>query len=249
MRDVLKYAFWYGKWVRQMSLESTTPQPLKFAWMDSSVLFLEEITWHLSMWVEQVLRSILNRDPWWIGRPGKNVVINYRSTIFACGERMTRLASVNNRFVIVPYNSRVAMPWSTSRDILNLQMLSVVKDFYKKMCDIWPELLCTLYKNCADTITGYDKRTLTSRCYLFTMNRLFQLEDEDYIIDVMKNFLIKLWMWFDENKIDFNFFIASSNSSQSTVQDLISESIKKGVPWQYKIAFAVATKVNEGHKT
>jgi len=94
LHETISLAFGYAKKARTMSISRTSPQPLKQAGIDWSILHLEEFTDPIKPASEDILRDILNRSMSSRWTPWRNIVWQYRSTPFVDWESMPQSESV-----------------------------------------------------------------------------------------------------------------------------------------------------------
>ena len=177
LHETMSLAMWYAKKSRTLSISRTSPQPLKQAGIDWSILHLEEFTDPIRLSSEDILRDILNRSISSKGTPSKNVVWKYRSSPFVDWESMPQSESVANRFVIIPVDKRY-WKWDTN-SINDIQKYVITKELYPKRYEIWKDI-----KQLEETLIKWvnyltknnvNPRTANVWAPLFTVNELFNV--------------------------------------------------------------------------
>lgn len=176
--DIIKsYGWYYGK-SREFSLwgRATSPQPIKQAATDNSVLFLEELTGIVNPATEQAVRWVINRDTWstWIAS-WRNAVYRFKSPILALGQRTFTEDSINNRFVILDMDHQKKR--GTQQQLNELKYFScydyVYETYYKN-----PELIKSLYEKYAEKLIASNlvHRARDVVIFAFIMNDFLWLD-------------------------------------------------------------------------
>lgn len=200
LHETISLAFWYWRKSRTMSISRTSPQPLKQAGIDWSILHLEEFTDPIKPASEDILRDILNRSLSSRWTPWKNIVWQYRSTPFVDWESMPQSESVANRFVIIPVDKKY-WKWTTN-SIHELQEFAVSEELYSKRYDLWkdPDKLYETINKWVNFLTSEDinPRAANVRATVFTVNELFDINFSEtkllkYAKELMKDVWIDQW--------------------------------------------------------
>lgn len=199
--SMIKKALWYWLKSRIMSCWSTTPQPIKVAATDQSILFLEEFTDASVQAKEDLFRSIINREEWSRWMPGTNIKFIYKSNLFASWEMLPSAESLMNRFVTVYLKQEDAIGsyelindmqrYSISRYIYNTY-LTFDKQLFKKLYDEYRTYTIKLW---------YNARVAEVRTPIFVVNKMHKVwVKEDDIIEYMKYFLSSVWVQTSQSK-------------------------------------------------
>lgn len=191
---MLKSMLWYNNTARTYSLGSLSPQPLKQYATDNSILFLEEITSNIQERCEEILRNVLNHNKGWRWtNTGTNVFYDFRSPIFALGERTFKDESINNRFLTLVMSS-TQHKWDDEK-IQAMQTVTCTDDIYSKYFDVKEELN-DKYEEYADRLKKdwVHPRVADVWAYSYAINDLFQIwytYDELYLF--MQKNLKNIW--------------------------------------------------------
>lgn len=166
--------FWKS---REFSLwgKTTSPQPIKQAATDNSILFLEELTGIVNPATEQAVRWIINRDVWstWIAA-GKNAVYKFKSPILALGQRTFTEDSINNRFVILDMDHQTKRGTQNALNII--KWFSCYKYIYEKYYQN-PDLIKSLYEKYAEKLIDSEliHRARDVVIFAFIMNEFLEV--------------------------------------------------------------------------
>jgi hypothetical protein len=225
--DVMKsYAGYFGK-SRELSLgwRSTSPQPVRQAATDNSILFLEELTWMVNPSTEQAVRWIINRDVGSIGiAAGKNAVYNFRSPILALWQRTFTEDSINNRFMILDMDHQKKR-WD-QKDLNDIKMYSCYKSIYDKYYKN-PNLIKSLYWKYSQKLIESDlmHRARDVVIFLFIMNEFLWIDIPfEKLLEHVKWHLRNVWL--DKPKREISPDVQFKNV-------LISWFMKKAIFWTF----------------
>lgn len=191
---MLKSMIWYSNISRTYSLWSLSPQPLKQYATDYSLLFLEEITSNVQERCEDILRNVLNHNKWWRGtNTGTNVFYDFRSPIFALGERTFKDESINNRFLtlVMSNTQHKGDDWK----IQAMSSMTCIDDIYSNY-NLHKDNLDSKYDEYTDRIKRdwVNPRIADVRAYIFAINDLFGIWfTYEELFGYMKKNLKNVW--------------------------------------------------------
>ena len=195
MAGMLKSMLGYAENSRTMSLPGITPQPLKQAASDFSVLFLEELTQKVGESTEELIRNIVNRDMAARGMSDSNVEFSLRSPIFIVWERAFKDESLNNRFLIAASWRNYRQEWSKDK-IIQLRKCTAYKDIYSTFLKHQDEV-SEMAKGYANKLAekGLDSRNADTYSFIFVVNDIFKFWYEfDYLFWFVNKSLLKAWL-------------------------------------------------------
>lgn len=195
MANMLKSMLGYAETSRTMSLPGITPQPLKQAASDFSVLFLEELTQKVWESTEELVRNIVNRDTAARWYSEQNVEFSLRSPILIVWERAFKDESLNNRFLIVASGRK---QWqSESKDKINLlRNCTAYKDIYGTFLKHSDEV-SEMAKGYANKLAQkwLDSRNADTYSFIFVVNDIFEFWFSfDYLFWFVNKWLLKTWL-------------------------------------------------------
>jgi len=194
LHETLSMALWYEKRQRTMSISRTSPQPLKQAGIDGSILHLEEHTDPVKPESADILRDILNRSISSKGTPNKNIIWKFRSAPFVDWETMPESESVANRFVIIPVDQKF-WKW-TINDILEMQKFSIFEEVLEKRYFLWKDVnnLSKTFNKWVNFLVDawVNPRSANVWSPIFMVNELFNIWYDDatlleYAVSLMKD--------------------------------------------------------------
>lgn len=186
----------YWETSRRFSLPGMTPQPLKHAASDYSILFLEELTNRVWETTEELLRNVINRDKASRWLLDDNIEFNLSSPLFIVWERALKDESLNNRFMTVVINKRNWIEWARDR-ITELEWKTAWFDIYRTRSTVDKEWLNTRANELSRMLSNnwIEPRNADTFSYMFLMNELFELWiDDDELIKIVKMWIKKTWV-------------------------------------------------------
>lgn len=194
MVNMLKSMLWYWQNARTMSLPGITPQPLKEAASDYSILFLEELTQKVGETTEELLRNIVNRDKASRGSLDTNVDFNLRSPLFVVGERTFKDESLNNRFVCVVSNRNSWKP--NAKNLVNeLMNYTAWEDIYSTFIK-HRDVISKKAKDYSTQLSKawFDARHADTYSFMFVINEIFNFWiTEKELMDLVRESLWRTW--------------------------------------------------------
>lgn len=194
MQRILKAMIWYWASARSLSLPGITPQPLKQAASDYSVLFLEELTQKVSPYTEELVRNVVNRDIAARGALEKNIEFNLRAPVFCVGERSFKDESLNNRFVICVTSRKQWKEWG-KQDVNTITRFTACDDIYKTYLEK-QDVVCDIARRYAlDLVDQWvDSRSADTYSYIFAINDIFELGiKNDYLKKIVLSNIKESW--------------------------------------------------------
>ena len=183
----------YAPNARVMSLPWITPQPLKQAASDYSVLFLEELTQKVWEGTEELLRNIVNRDLASRGMLDGNVDFPLRSPLFVVGERTFKDESLNNRFCSI-ISSRKHWKKDSKEKLAHLEKITAYEEIYSKFNE-YSDWISEMAKDYSLELVkqGFDSRNADTYAFMFVSNNIFELWiDEEELFNICKKMLQKV---------------------------------------------------------
>jgi hypothetical protein len=202
LTETLKGMLWYAKKARQYSITRITPQPLMHWATDNSILNLEEFTWdYINPNIQWPLRDIIDRrvaSKWQIG---KNIVYNFRSPLMVLWETLPDMASVTNRFVVIPMDARYQI--GTKEWLYEIEQYVCTDEVYNQRYQLAKDPL--KIAQCYGKRVKYlvdnklDPRYADVRAYIFTMNELFEINiEQDKLLEYTKKNLKNIGYYGDK---------------------------------------------------
>lgn len=195
MASMLKSMLGYAENSRTLSLPGITPQPLKQAASDFSVLFLEELTQKVGESTEELVRNIVNRDTAARWYSENNIEFSLRSPILIVWERAFKDESLNNRFLIVASSRKHRQEWSKDK-IIQLRNCTAYKDIYSTFLSKWDKVseMAKVYANKLAE-KWLDSRNADTYSFIFVVNDIFNFWFEfDYLFWFVNKSLLKTWL-------------------------------------------------------
>lgn len=193
MARLLKIMLGYAPNARVMSLPWITPQPLKQAASDYSVLFLEELTQKVWEATEELLRNIVNRDLASRGLLEGNVDFPLRSPLFVVGERTFKDESLNNRFCSI-ISSRKHWREHGKEKLVHLEKVTAYEEIYSKFNE-YSDWISEMAKDYSLELVKkwFDSRNADTYAFMFVSNNIFELWiDEEELFNICKKMLQKV---------------------------------------------------------
>lgn len=201
LSEALGIFCWHHKNARKLSLPTTSPQPLKQAACDYSLLRLEELTSLVSEKTEESLRNIVNRDKWGRGYWTENVNYLFRSFLITTGERTLKDESLNNRMANI-IMSKKNWKKDAKDKIDNIKKFTCMTHILKTYIEHQDEINEIRIKYANKLSKIIDSRLADVRSYLFVANDIFEINiDFDTLFGLIKYHLAGMWFW-RENEPD-----------------------------------------------
>lgn len=186
--EIIMWALWYEvlsnrteRQTRILALEWTTPQPLLESLKDKTPIFLDEFTWWISRWIEEIMRAAFNNETISKGRPSYNIIYELQAPICVAWERMPHYVSVINRTILLRY--RLENRLLTS-DKINL--LKEYRDNYSILDDIWNHCMNKDIEDISVEADLWIWRVSENWKFIIIVNRLFQIISEEQLIEYIQ---------------------------------------------------------------
>ena len=194
--QIIKSMLWYAENARTFSLPWLTPQPLKQAASDFSILFLEELTNKVWEQTEELLRNIVNHDKASRWHYDQNIEFNLYSPLMVVWERTFKDESLNNRFVTVVIN-RSNWIKDSRNNIQDILSKTAFLDIYKTW---WNSDYSEVNKMYRETSIWLSKKWLDSRnadtySYMFVAKNVFNIDlSDEELFDIVQSWIKKTWV-------------------------------------------------------
>lgn len=194
--QIIKSMLWYAENARTFSLPWLTPQPLKQAAWDYSVLFLEELTNKVWEQTEELLRNIVNHDKASRWHYDQNIEFNLFSPLMVVWERTFKDESLNNRFVTVVIN-RNNWIWDSRWKIQDILTKTAFTDIYKTWRKQDANKINDMYKEASIRLSRrwLDSRNADTYAYLFVTKKIFDIDiSDDDLFNIVESWIKKTWV-------------------------------------------------------
>jgi len=194
--QIIKSMLWYAENARTFSLPGLTPQPLKQAASDYSILFLEELTNKVWEQTEELLRNIVNHDKASRWHYDQNIEFNLFSPLLVVWERTFKDESLNNRFVTVVINRSNWIADSRWK-IQDILWKSASIDIYKTRWHASKEEINRKYREVTIWLSRkwLDSRNADTYAYLFVTKEVFNIDiSDDELYNIVDSWIKKTWV-------------------------------------------------------
>ena len=195
--NILKSYWWYFGKSRELSVgwRNASPQPVRQAATDWSILFLEEVTWVINPATEATVRAIINRDnaSTWVSA-WKNITYNFKSPILALWQRTFSEDSINNRFLIMDMDQQKKI-W-TQEEVNEPLSFSCTEYVYKKAYENL-HLIKSLYEKFSETLIKEEliHRAKDAVVFIFIMNEILDMRIPfPRLLEHVKRHLKNVWL-------------------------------------------------------
>ena len=194
--QIMKSMLWYAENARTFSLPWLTPQPLKQAASDYSILFLEELTNKVWEQTEELLRNIVNHDKASRWHYDQNIEFNLFSPLLVVWERTFKDESLNNRFVttVINRSNWIADAREKMQEILTK---SASIDIYKTRFHANKDEINKAYREVTVWLSrkGLDSRNADTYAYMFVTKNVFNIDiGEEELFEIVNAWIKKTWV-------------------------------------------------------
>lgn len=176
-----------SSWVkaRYLNLKWLTQQPLLTYWFDKVPLWLDELTQEVNPKVEETLRVFY--DNWttskWTLWGNELYVAN--SPLIISGERFPKYKSVINRSIAMKFQKCDRI--SNKEDLYEITKFNCLQDYVTRV--IWLEkrdIITAMETRRSEFIINWSERVNDSFKFIMITNSLFQLEEEEVLLNHLK---------------------------------------------------------------
>lgn len=191
--EIIMWALWFEtslvrakNWIRIMSLEWTTQQPLLWALRDKTPLFLDEFTGNIGRWIEETMRALFNNEIVSKWRPWSNEVFELNSPACIAWERLPEYNSVINRSILLKFKKEYRLLKDDNKD----ERLYELYNKYSILDSIRDTLSSSEEKHTYYKMNiSNSKRVNDNRWRIILVNRMFKLLDEKKLIWYIKEWI------------------------------------------------------------
>lgn len=189
--NLIRRWFWIDLY-RKISLWKwgwwTTAQPIKQQATDDFILHMEEFTWDIPIYIETLIRSIINQSTiktW--QSDWHNLKFSLKSALIIDWENLPESESVWNRFLVLPMFESDKI-WNPEL-LEEIKKYSFFKDFLYKLYSVNIEQLkeyCAMAKKELQWI-WVSGRQLVIYWYIYITNKIFLLMDDEELLKIIQS--------------------------------------------------------------